>query len=130
MDVCFYVGYTLTDAFPSILNSSFPLTLSLSGPDVSLPVSVIQALKSGCATIEQLLQLSTFLLSYGAALEASHSGKIIFFLVRITCNYTDLSQSPFPLKLIQVRGGFPCFHVLSCRLYLSLFDIFSACDSF
>ena len=73
------VGYTLTDAFPSILNSSFPLTLTLSGPDVSLPVSVIQALKSGCATIEQLLQLSTFLLSSGAALEASHSGKIIFF---------------------------------------------------
>jgi len=45
---------------------------SSQGPETSLPVSVITALKSGCASIEQLLQLTSFLLTNGALLEATH----------------------------------------------------------
>ena len=39
---------------------------------------MIQALKSGCVTIEKLLELSSFLLSHGSALEETHGGKQTF----------------------------------------------------
>ena len=53
---------------------SIDLYFLTAGPELSLPISVITALKSGCASTEQLLQLTSFLLSYGSALEATHSG--------------------------------------------------------
>jgi len=66
---------------------------SSQGSDLSLPLTVIQALKSGCVTIEKLLELSSFLLSHGSALEETHSD-VLADLIRCLRSYVHSSNIP------------------------------------
>jgi len=66
---------------------------SSQGSDLSLPLTVIQALKSGCVTIEKLLELSSFLLSHGSALEETH-GDVLAELIRCLRSYVHSPNIP------------------------------------